>query len=361
VVDLVRALAILMVMAGHLKPTLPLPTEAFRWGWDHFQRTSPDGVYVFFVVSGFLITRIIDLGLGGVTNPSWKYFYVRRVARIIPLFLFQVLLGLLLISLFSDGSKKFIYCFKLPDPPGMFSFWVSLLTFSFNWASAFFSGSWNGIGHHWSLFWSLSIEEQFYLFYPLILKWIGNTRGILAFLALVAALSFGGQWVLPLCFPHLPVETLIYTGAYGQIATGAILYLTSKYYGSFFLRNKAMSFIAMSLGFLAVLFLFVDGFESLHHYLTAIGIYLFLLGGMHLPFFQSKFFRVFAWPGKYSYGNYLLHVAVLYWIHSLLWNLNILLAFLAYVAASTVLAAFSFHFFETPANHSIRRLLGVKS
>ena len=55
-----------------------------------------------------------------------------------PLFIFQILLGLFFIFLFSDDSKKFIYCFKLPDHPGETSFWLSLFTFSFNWSWAIF-------------------------------------------------------------------------------------------------------------------------------------------------------------------------------------------------------------------------------
>ncbi|HTC20690.1 MAG TPA: hypothetical protein VK859_07580, partial [bacterium] len=86
-----------------------------------------------------------------------------------------------------------------------------------------------------------------------------------------------------------------------------------------------------------------------------------LLGGIHLAFFQAKALGFFFLPGRYSYGNYLFHIAVLYTIHSFLWNLNIIAAFLAYIVATTALAALSFHFFETPANHLIRRRFGVKS
>lgn len=350
-----------MVMAGHLKPTLPLPSEAFRWGWDHFQRTGPEGVYLFFVVSGFLITRIIDLGLGGVLQPSWKYFYIRRVARIVPLFLLQVLLGLAFIFFFSDGSKKFIFCFKLPDSPGEFTFWISLFTFSFNWASALFSGIWKGIGHHWSIFWSLAIEEQFYLFYPLALKFMGSMKKIFLFLGMVVFLSYGGQWELSNSFPDLPVEVGIYTGAYGRIALGALLYLTFKYCGPYFLNRKAASFLVTLAGFSAFVPLYFFDLDFLSHLLVSVGIFLFLLAGMNLSFFQSKALRIFSLPGRYSYGNYLFHIMILYLIHSFLWNLNIIVAFLVYAVTTTALAAVSFHFFETPANHFIRKLFGVKS
>lgn len=358
---MIRTLAILIVMADHLKPTLPLPSEAFRWGWDHFQRVGAEGVYIFFVVSGFLITRIIDLSPGGVEQPSWKHFYVRRVARILPLFLLQVLLGLLFILLFSDGSKKFIYCFKPPDPAGALSFWLSLSTFSFNWVCAALSSTWKGIGNHWHLYWSLAIEEQFYLLYPLILVFLGSRKSIVWFLASVSFLSFAGYWTFPRWFPSIPREVGIYIGAYGQIAVGSLLYLATLKFGSFFSRNPHWSLVTALLGAGILILIFQDGVETYYPCLIAGGTFLFLLGGIHLPALQSKAWKIFAMPGRYSYGNYLLHIMVLYLIHSFLWGLNILVAFLIFAASSTALAALSFRFFEAPTNHFVQRILGVKA
>ena len=352
-IDLVRSLAILMVMAGHLKPTLPLPPPAFRWGWDHFQRTGPDGVLVFFLVSGFLITRIIDEGLGGILQPKWKYFYIRRIARLLPLFLFQICLGLILVWLFSDGSKKFIYCFKLPDPGTEFSFWVSLFTFSFNWGSAVFSKAWNGVGHHWSIFWSLAVEEQFYLFYPLILGFLGKLKNVVGFLLFAALVSFSGGFLLNAMGVVVPVDVAGYLFSYGLIAAGALLYLLVKRYGSFFSKNSRVSFILMAAGLVLMLPVFISDWGRVN-FLIAPGIFLFLLGGIHLRFFQSGYLKLLAAPGKYSYGNYLFHVAVLFFIHPFLWNLNIILAFAVFVILSTVISALSFRFFETPANRWVR-------
>jgi peptidoglycan/LPS O-acetylase OafA/YrhL len=354
-IDLVRSLAILMVMAGHLKPTLPLPPPAFRWGWDHFQRTGPEGVYIFFLVSGFLITRIIDQGLGGILRPKWKYFYIRRIARLLPLFLFQIGLGLVLVWLFSDDSKKFIYCFKLPDPGTGITFWVSLFSFSFNWGSALFSKAWNGVGHHWSIFWSLAVEEQFYLFYPLILGFLGRLKAIAGFLFLGALASFSGVFLLTAMGVVVPIDVAGYIFSYGHIAIGALLYLTVKRYGLFFSKNPPISFALVAAGIVLILPDFISDWDGVH-FLIAPGMFLFLLGGIHLRFFQSGHLQWLAAPGRYSYGNYLFHTAVLFFIHGFLWNLNIVLAFAVFVMASTVVSAFSFHFFETPANRWVRKI-----
>src|ERR1039458_2509710 len=125
VIDLARTASIMTDMSLHLKPTLPLPAPFFRWGWDHFQRNGEYGVCMFFVISGFLITRIIDLDKGGLFRPSWKSFYVRRIGRIVPLFLFAVGLGLLFNLCPHLDSKKFNYCFKLPANPADPLFWSS--------------------------------------------------------------------------------------------------------------------------------------------------------------------------------------------------------------------------------------------
>ncbi|HET9870804.1 MAG TPA: acyltransferase family protein, partial [bacterium] len=93
VVDLARTLATLPVLALHLKPSLPLPSPAFRWAWDHFQRDGGYGVTMFFVISGFLITRTLDLRPGGLFRSTWRGFYSRRAGRILPLFLVDILLG----------------------------------------------------------------------------------------------------------------------------------------------------------------------------------------------------------------------------------------------------------------------------
>ncbi|HET9870509.1 MAG TPA: hypothetical protein VFR02_08450, partial [bacterium] len=77
-------------------------------------------------------------------------------------------------------------------------------------------------------------------------------------------------------------------------------------------------------------------------------------------FFESRVFRPFALPGKYSYGNYLFHGSVLFFAAPLLSGWGVYPAFLAFAAASTALAALSFHFFEVPANRWVRERLGAR-
>lgn len=185
-------------------------------------------------------------------------------------------------------------------------------------------------------------------------------RNIVFFLMLVVVLSFGGKETLSFLFPSTTGEVLAYVGAYCQIAIGALLYLTTKYYGPYFSKRKIMSFVIMLMGLCILMPVYFCELERLNNYLIATGVYLFLLGGIHLPFFQLKSLKIFLSPGRYSYGNYLLHIVIPFMIHSFLWNLNIVVAFVVYTVVATALAAVSFRFFEVPANRFIRKLFEVK-
>lgn len=88
----------------------------------------------------------------------------------------------------------------------------------------------------------------------------------------------------------------------------------------------------------------------------ALGLFTFLLGGLHLSFFESKFWKPFGLPGKYCYGVYLLHPLVLSVMHPLIFRWDAWTAYLFFAAATLVLAALSYHFFEMPANRLIRRM-----
>jgi peptidoglycan/LPS O-acetylase OafA/YrhL len=367
IIDLVRSLSILSVLAWHLQSTLARPDAPAQWFWIRISSNGVGGVFMFFVVSGFLITRIIDLSPGKLFDSSWKNFYARRIGRIIPLFLLHVFLGLavmLTVVALDDVSPKFRYCFDLPLKPLDPLFWFSLFTFTFNWVGAFCIGAWQGIGAHWSLLWSLCVEEQFYLFYPLVLRLLGNRKNLFfVFIPLAFACFFWRLAVPTFGFGEKATAISMYLSSYGLITEGILLYLACKQYGRFLIRYRGFCLVMVILGFFMLAF-------SYSHYLgehwiyrdivIGPGLFLFLLGGIHLNFFESRYFRWMALPGKYSYGCYLLHIIVLYFIHSVLWGMNALLAFTLYAGLATFVAAGSYHFFEIPSNRFVRRLFGVK-
>jgi peptidoglycan/LPS O-acetylase OafA/YrhL len=364
VIDLARSFSIMAVLALHLKPTLPLPPPAFRWGWDHFQRSGGYGVSLFFVISGFLITRVIAARQEGLFRPNLRWFYARRAGRILPLFLLTVLLGLALASFLPSDTPKFRYCFKLPDHPADLSFWIPLLGFAFNWAV----GDWGKLGGHWTVFWTLAVEEQFYLFYPLALKKAATSRAIVAFLIFWVVAGLGWRlWVFTQG-AAVPASSMRHSwGAFDQIALGALLFFTQQKFGNLFSKNKSLRVSAAltGLGIIVAVYFCTFPMEGSLDWvygptLISLGLCLFLMGAFYLPFFESRALRPFTWPGRYSYGNYLFHMSVIYFLNPLLWNLNIVVAYLIFVAVTTAVSALSYRFFEAPANRCVQRLGGLK-
>jgi peptidoglycan/LPS O-acetylase OafA/YrhL len=128
--DGLRFVAFLAVFYFHARP------GKYFWG--------PEGVRIFFTISGFLITRILIQSESGNLRADLGRFYVRRTLRIFPLY-YAVVAGL-----WASGLL-----------PGVW--WY--LTYLYN-IRAFLDRAWGGpVGH----FWSLCVEEQFYVLYPLAL------------------------------------------------------------------------------------------------------------------------------------------------------------------------------------------------
>jgi peptidoglycan/LPS O-acetylase OafA/YrhL len=167
--DGVRGIAILLVVLFHLE--LSYPSGAARLlfapllvGWS--------GVDLFFVLSGFLITGIlID------TRDCRNYFssfYMRRVLRIMPLYLFAVLAYFAIALPFAHH----LGVWQARDGSAQVWFWLHLS----NWPPA--SGTVVPfIGH----FWSLSVEEQFYLAWPLVVLLVRPSRLIYVCCGVVVA------------------------------------------------------------------------------------------------------------------------------------------------------------------------------
>jgi peptidoglycan/LPS O-acetylase OafA/YrhL len=376
-VDLVRAFSILAVLAHHLGCyyiSSPSRCSSLAYLWFRFMINGAFGVTIFFVVSGFVITRLIASNPGGLFNPDFSEFYTRRVARILPLLIFVCLLGIIFIIFFSSGSHAFELVFKNPDTPITPAFWVSIATFTFNWYQIFSTHLHenNNIGLQWGLLWSLAIEEQFYLFYPFVLKRLQNKRNLISFLSALIILGPIFADLFGRFFPnHLSLEKNSFSN-FSFIAIGSLLYLVSIQYEGFLSKNKIKCVLFCFFG------LFLFGIFYWHQYVSvnywwffwgpvfwepwtstflAFGMFFFLLGGLHLDFFNSKYWSIFGWVGKLSYGGYLYHVLVLYLLWPYLTGRNEWLDFFTFAAITFVLAELSYRYFEVPANSWIRKTL----
>ena len=365
IVDLVRSAAILTVMALHLKPTLFLSKEPwFQFVWDRFQRNGTYGVCIFFVVSGFLITQVLASGSRGLLRPNFIRFYSQRIGRIFPLYFVSIALGTMAYFSLNDHSAKFNYCFSLSDAASRSSFWTSLFFFLYNdWQYAWAPGV--ALGVHFLVLWSLSVEEQFYAVYPFLLGRMRAKSGLKILLTVVILL--GLVWRTGVFFFHpgdLGLSTRVSFGAFDNIAVGALLYLLCEQYDPWLGRHRGTCLWICGGGFFLAWGIYfgtfsAEAFSQVYApALLAFGVAAFLAGGRHLAIFESPLFTIASWPGKYCYGNYLFHIAVLYFFHSLFLRVHTALAFLIFVTISTSVAALSFHGFEMPVNRWIRRRFG---
>lgn len=150
-----RGLAIALVLLFHWFPTNH---------WINSMPNGPIGVTFFFVLSGFLITSILlDKKEKFNFSTNLKNFLARRALRIFPIY-YAVLIGIALLSIINITISTDFYANPIPY---FGYFYNHLLEKTGNWSDQL------------SPYWSLAVEEQFYLFWPLFILLLPNKRSIL--------------------------------------------------------------------------------------------------------------------------------------------------------------------------------------
>jgi peptidoglycan/LPS O-acetylase OafA/YrhL len=170
-VDLLRGLAIFFVLMNHVNMRLLIDGVPYRHGLPAQLVSSlvwngQYGVQIFFAVSGFLITSTTLKRWGPLSEVSLRGFYLMRFARIVPLLL---LLLLILSVLHFEHVKYFVVS---PKTGGLGRALLAALTFHVNVLEAYrgyLPGSWD-------ILWSLSVEEVFYLSFPLMASMFGRGK-----------------------------------------------------------------------------------------------------------------------------------------------------------------------------------------
>lgn len=170
-VDILRGLAIFFVLMNHVNIRLLIAKVPYTQGLPDQLVSSlvwngQPGVQIFFAISGFLITSMTLRRWGSLERVSVRDFYLMRFARIAPLL---ILLLAVLSILHLAHFKDYVVTAKTG---GLGRALLAALTFHVNVLEArrgYLPGSWD-------ILWSLSVEETFYLFFPLISRLLGRGK-----------------------------------------------------------------------------------------------------------------------------------------------------------------------------------------
>ena len=290
------------------------------------------GVDVFFVISGYLITKIIYQE-AGENNFSIFNFYLRRIRRIIPLVLFVVFISLLVGILV-----------MLPDDLENLS--QSIV------ATNFFSNNilqlittrdyWNIVNEYKPLMhtWSLGVEEQFYFIYPILFLILGNRKRlkyILPALILLSLLSFS---LFIFCLdPNAKFYLIQYR--FWELSTGGVVSILANKKE---INGKYKIIFVIALGLLF--------FIHISNELQILFTVLLTLGILLLNKNQDRFSvlilenKIMVFIGKISFSLYMWHQVILaYYRYTISNNMTIPVLLLLLVIIFIV-SLFSYHFIE---------------
>ncbi len=310
VLDAVRGLAICLVLAAHFTPDYVMSNRLLEWG-KKLMYTGWTGVDLFFVLSGFLITDIL---LRVRETPHWvRNFYFRRALRILPLYFFFLVLVFVILPWFVPPGRDPAY-----DIVQSFQGWYWIHCANVIPVLHGFAATMSGtasLAH----FWSLAVEEHFYLLWPFLVARLPERR-LLPVLLAVIGLALGLR-VLAMATLQEP----FLTGAYVQtptrmdgLAFGALLTLLFRRVPTARLRKWALVILpltgAVLLGDLykevglwpSSTFMRSIGFTTVGLLYASLMVML-LTSAPTSPTRRLIDNAVLRFFGKYSYGIYVLH------------------------------------------------------
>lgn len=313
------------------------------------------GVDIFFVLSGFLITSILVDERNSSGSIALGRFYIRRSARLFPALLFFLFIVSIYILVFE------------PNMPLSFEILLSLV-YLMNWVRAFDTYDASLTGHTWTL----AVEEQFYLIWPLVILFIWRVKTLkplFVILSLAIAAVLWRTYMVGTAALPARIYTGLDTHADGLVLGAAmavlprnILFLIGKWlwipatvYIFYVLTStSAAAFASYNMGYTATC-------------LAAGAVIAKIVSNQSSVLTKSLHFRPIRSLGRISYGFYLWHYPV---IKILLYSRHDALGmffgtsaypkitmFAACFGASLSLTVISWHFIEVPAQKKVHRWL----
>ncbi len=332
--DGLRFYAVFSVMIAH----------SLQWRWtEKWLKELPfvNGVTLFFVLSGFLITTILlrnkalYLKQGKGFYKLIKTFYFRRILRIFPIYY----LLLLVLFLFNYQNTRELIG------------WLS--TYSIN----IYQSITNLYIGNFNHFWSLAVEEQFYLFWPFVILFIPN-KHLLKTLILVIVLSiFSKAYTYGFTQNWMAISYFTFNCMYA-LGFGALLaYLKIDHFS---LLKKFIGFKSLLIVVLAYIFsLFIQIYFSLSWWKYVVDDVLFSIVASQVILIASEngfkgiFKKLLEHPfivlsGQISYGMYLYHLFIPSEIFK---SLNGVTSLILLFILTFIVSYLSWKFIEQPINH----------
>lgn len=326
-----RAIAALSVMWGHT-----FQRDFGDWGIDGFKLpVVADGVTLFFVISGFLITYLLLHEQEQSQTVSIPKFYMRRILRIWPIYYLYLFIAVLATSTWHDPNIWY-YCFFTANIPFILV-----------------AGIWP-IVHYWSL----GVEEQFYLFWPWLVRLThGKTNRLLTIAIIVCVAWLACKWGLYMVYGTYTAYRFFAVTRFDCMmigAIGAILYFMKSKLFTRFLMNRTLGFVCL----LCLMFSqpWIDAIPApMRPQLIAVLSIVCIASQLDNPIINLEN-RVCDFVGKISYGIYVIHPLLIFGLSVLYRNTSIqlpetiatILIYCITTATTIFVAWLSYKFFESP-------------
>ena len=329
----IRAIAAMTVVISHVLEKINgfgLPAI------DHYWDFSAYGVTMFFALSGFLITYLLLLEKNKHATINIKNFYVRRILRIWPLYYVYFLIAIFFTYLYFEnaiGATAWLYVFLSANIVNALHASIPLLVH----------------------FWSLGVEEQFYLFWPWLIKITSPLKTVIVFTVCFL--------IVKLIVRVVAVDSVAYQLVYFTRfdcmsigAMGAILY----YNGINWFRQIMVHPITQIISW-GVLIASVKLFTLLpdiitHELIAAITVVIIVNSAFNPKPVINLENRVFDFLGKISFGIYVYHILIIFllqksisgFISEMTAPVQFVIIFLTVILSTIITAYLSYRFFESP-------------
>lgn len=340
-IDGLRALAVIMVLAYHLK----MP----------FAKSGLLGVTVFFVISGYLITGILINEIEESGGVDLKNFWLRRIRRLLP-----AVLSMAVVMIFVSAVVNRVVFTK-----GCNDLLSAVFGYN-NWWQIFRKVSYfenAGAPSPFTHCWSLAIETQFYLIYPILLILLSKARNRgKVFAAVTAVLAMISVVLMGVLYSPDGDPSRVYYGTDTRafsLLIGALAAIQKEYHIiKVKLRGKLWAVIgSISVLILIGMMMFISSYSSFLYYggqaivsvLVAFVVYAVTVSRSLLNIILGS--SILKWIGDRSYSIYLWHYPIIVLMSGgkrAAWWIVIL-----EVVLSVGFAELSYRFIETPVRHGI--------